>query len=167
MCSLCYSACNTRAPYCHLWPVRLYRILPHYLINDTILPKKDFEHKVCFDYSTSCVWIISLSEKKWAKFYHKYTQVFMQNTRYSYKILIKPGIFYTYFREILKYQILWKYVPGGAEFVPRGETDGHAKLTVVFFFRNFANAPEDNTECIQTCIRNVHVVSVRLSLLWL
>jgi len=34
MCSLCYSACNAYAPCCHLWPVRLYRIFPHYIIND-------------------------------------------------------------------------------------------------------------------------------------
>ena len=27
-------------PYCHLCPVRLYSIFPHYLINDTIFGKK-------------------------------------------------------------------------------------------------------------------------------
>ena len=29
-------ACNAHAPYCHTWPLRLYNIFPHYLINDTI-----------------------------------------------------------------------------------------------------------------------------------
>jgi hypothetical protein len=31
---------SMRVLYCHLWPVRLYHILPHYLINGTILRKK-------------------------------------------------------------------------------------------------------------------------------
>ena len=40
ICSLRYPAYNLHAPYCHLWPVRLYSILPLYLINNTILGKK-------------------------------------------------------------------------------------------------------------------------------
>jgi len=36
------------APYCHLWPDRLYKIFPHYLINGTIFEKKVTEHKMCF-----------------------------------------------------------------------------------------------------------------------
>ena len=36
ICSLRNLACNADAPYCHLWPVRLYHIFPHYLINGTI-----------------------------------------------------------------------------------------------------------------------------------
>jgi len=35
-----YPACNTHAPYCHLWPVPLYTSFLHYLINDTISEKK-------------------------------------------------------------------------------------------------------------------------------
>jgi len=35
-----YRAFNARAPYCHLWPVRLYTIFPQYLINGTIKKKK-------------------------------------------------------------------------------------------------------------------------------
>jgi len=34
-----YLACSARAPYCHLWPVRLYDIFPHYLMNGTIFGK--------------------------------------------------------------------------------------------------------------------------------
>jgi len=30
-CSLSYPACNAHAPHCHLWPVRLFSIFPHYL----------------------------------------------------------------------------------------------------------------------------------------
>jgi hypothetical protein len=37
--------------YCRLWPVWLYHIFPHYVINDTIFGKNVVEHKnVCFDF---------------------------------------------------------------------------------------------------------------------
>jgi hypothetical protein len=32
--------------YCHLWPVRLYNILQHYLINYTVLEKEIIEYKM-------------------------------------------------------------------------------------------------------------------------
>jgi hypothetical protein len=32
--------------YCHLWPVWLNHIFPHYLINGTIFRKEVIEHKV-------------------------------------------------------------------------------------------------------------------------
>jgi len=38
-CSLRYPACNSYAPYCHLWPVRLYNIFPRYLKNGEIFEK--------------------------------------------------------------------------------------------------------------------------------
>jgi len=40
VCSLRYPACSEHAPYCHLWPVRLYNNFPHYIINGTIFEKK-------------------------------------------------------------------------------------------------------------------------------
>ena len=45
VCSLRYPACNAHVPYCHLCPVRLYNIFPHYLINDTIFKKKYWTKK--------------------------------------------------------------------------------------------------------------------------
>jgi len=42
--------CNAHASYCHLWPVRLYIIFPHYLINGTIFEKKIIERKMRFDF---------------------------------------------------------------------------------------------------------------------
>jgi hypothetical protein len=39
VCNLRYSASNAHAPYCHLWPVRLCNIFPHYVINVTIFDK--------------------------------------------------------------------------------------------------------------------------------
>jgi len=47
-CSLSYPAGKAHAPYCHLWPVRLQNIFPHYLINGTIFFWKEVtEHKMC------------------------------------------------------------------------------------------------------------------------
>jgi len=42
VCSLRYPVCNAHAPYCHLWPVRLYSICPHYVNNVTIFEKKSY-----------------------------------------------------------------------------------------------------------------------------
>jgi len=49
VCSLMYSACNAHAPYCYLWPVRLYDIFPHYLVYGTIFGGGGgvTEHKIC------------------------------------------------------------------------------------------------------------------------
>jgi len=44
--SITYSECVSvalfiqHAPYCHLWPVRLYKIFPHYIIKGTIFLEK-------------------------------------------------------------------------------------------------------------------------------
>jgi hypothetical protein len=40
--------------YCHLWPVRLYHIVPHCLINRTVVERNIFEHEMCF-YSSHIV----------------------------------------------------------------------------------------------------------------
>jgi hypothetical protein len=46
-----YPACNSHAPYCHPWPVRLYNLFSHYLINCTIIEKNkllDIKCVFCF-----------------------------------------------------------------------------------------------------------------------
>jgi len=48
ICSLRYPALKTHAPYCHLWPVLLYIISPHYLIEGTNLEKKVLNVKHMF-----------------------------------------------------------------------------------------------------------------------
>jgi len=42
------SACAVLHYY--LWPVWLYHIFPHYLINDMIFGGKNTEYKMCFDF---------------------------------------------------------------------------------------------------------------------
>jgi hypothetical protein len=53
-----YPSCKAYAPYfifCHLWPVWLYHICPHYLIKVRIFRENVIEHKMCFDLSTGSV----------------------------------------------------------------------------------------------------------------
>jgi len=67
VCNLSCAGCKANAPYCHLWPVRLYNTFPQYLITGTIFEKKVTEHKMCvWIFSTPFVWNISHSKKKWA-----------------------------------------------------------------------------------------------------
>jgi len=55
VCSLRYPACNTHAPYCHLWSVRWYSIFTHYLKNSAIFEEiKSIEQKcVVLDFPTN------------------------------------------------------------------------------------------------------------------
>ena len=47
--SLRYLVCNTRSPYCHLWPARLYKVFAHFLLNGTVLGGKN-KQRLCFDF---------------------------------------------------------------------------------------------------------------------
>ena len=68
VCSLRYTACNAHAPYCHLWPLWLYSIFPHCLINGMIFGEKVTAHKMCvLIFSTTFVWSISHAKKNWAR----------------------------------------------------------------------------------------------------
>jgi hypothetical protein len=64
ICSLIYPAWNVHAPYCHLWPVRLYYIFPHYLKKrHDFRGKKNPEH-MCFDFLYNfCLNHFSLQEE--------------------------------------------------------------------------------------------------------
>ena len=70
--SLGYPTCNTHAPCGYLWPVRLYNIFKHYLINDTIFRKKKLLNVICVSiFSTTFTWNISHSKKNWARYDQK------------------------------------------------------------------------------------------------
>jgi len=52
---------NAYAPYCHMSPVLLYNIFPHYLIKDAIWgAKKIIKKNVCFDFLYSIASNISI-----------------------------------------------------------------------------------------------------------
>jgi len=101
--SLSYPACNAHAPYCHLLPVRLYYIFPHYLINGTIFPKQLL--------ATKCVsWFLY-------NFCLRTERDMIKNVYWSsckVPLLLcdfnDTWIFPTIFRKIFKHQITWKSV---------------------------------------------------------
>jgi hypothetical protein len=143
VCSLKYPACNAHAPFCDLWPARLYHIFPHYLIKGiTFGQKKWWVIKyvlICF---TTVVWNISHSERNWVRCNHKRTciHVFVCSSRYFCQILTKVD-FFIHFRKLFKYQISWK----SDELEPSSSmrTDRHTdKTKIVAAFRNFANVPK-------------------------
>ena len=48
VCSFRYAACNTHASCCQVWPILLYSIFPHRLINGTFFEKKFLNVKCLF-----------------------------------------------------------------------------------------------------------------------
>jgi hypothetical protein len=125
--------------YCRLWLVWLYHIFPHYLINGTILGKKVAEYKTCFDFIYNFCWNISHSNKNWAGYYHKCTQVFMWSARYSCQIFIKTWILSTGFLENTRISNFMNTRPVETELFHADRRTDMKKLIVAF--RNFANAP--------------------------
>jgi hypothetical protein len=127
--------------YCHLWPVRLYHIFPHYFTNCTILGKKVIEHKTCvFIFSAIFVWNISHSKNNSARYYHRCTQVFMQSTRYFCQILTKlefsPQVFETCS------DTKFHENPSSASLFFSIRTDRQTEMMkIAVVFCNFVNAP--------------------------
>jgi len=110
ICSFLHPACNAHLPYFHLWPAQLWNIFPLHLINGKIFRKKVTEHKTCvLIFSTTFVWNISHSKKKWVRndkkcisvhvlyplFVSNYNETwifltFLKNTQISYFMKIHP-----------------------------------------------------------------------------
>jgi hypothetical protein len=89
VCSLRYPQGEAHAPYCHLWPVRIYHSLIQYLINGAIFEKKNklLNTKCVLTFSTAFVWNISISKKKWARY--KKRMLVTLSAQYSCEILMK------------------------------------------------------------------------------
>jgi hypothetical protein len=160
VCRLGYPACNAHAPYCHLWPIRLYYI---FFTSQKWLDfrKEVTEHKMCdFIFSTTFVWKISHSKKKWESYNHKCTLVFMHSIRYSCQISMKLDRFSTN-TQIEKFH---KSPSRGSRVVPHRRADRRrdrqtdtTKLIVAF--SNFANSPKNgviNYKCATA--ENVHIM---------
>jgi hypothetical protein len=145
-----YTACNAHAPYCHLWPVRVYKISSHYLINARFSEEKKLLNVKCvLIFSTNFVWNISHSKKNWAKCGEKYLFIFISCTQYSCQILMKLK----FARQIFeKYENFMKISSVGAElfhadWLTDGRTDGPTDMTkLIVAFLNFANAPKSGAK---------------------
>ena len=80
VCSLRYLACNVHVPYCHLCPVWVCHIFPHYLIKG-VIKKKVIDYKMCvLIFSTTFVCNISHSKINSARHDQKPILVLMQST---------------------------------------------------------------------------------------
>jgi hypothetical protein len=92
VCSLRYTACNASAPYYHLWPVSLYNIFPHYLLNRTIFEKKFIARKICvLSLSTNFVRKISCSKKNLARYGEKCI-LFLQLRTVALRLIVRPWL---------------------------------------------------------------------------
>jgi len=135
VCSLRYPVCNAHAPYCNLWPVRLYKMFPNYLINGKIFEKKFLKLK--------CVFWFCLQILKHFSFLEKLNEIWSEmDIGLQAKCSLLLSDFNenssTYFRKILLILNFMKIGVVGAELL-RGETV-MTKLNVAL--RNFSKAPE-------------------------
>jgi len=111
VCSLSYTAGNAHAPYCHLWPVFLYHIFPHYLVNSMIIGKKVFENKTCFD-CTTCFGNTSHSEENSRDLWSLSQMYFGLHVKYTLLLsdFNETWILLPDFQKILKkHQISWNF----------------------------------------------------------
>jgi hypothetical protein len=146
--SLIYPACKVHVPYCHLWPVQLYNIFPHYLTNGKIFEKNDRTYNVYFDFLykflSESFLILRRIQLGITINVHRYN-------RYSCHILGKLEFSWEIFEKYPTIKIR-KNPSSGSQVVPCGRTHGHTdttKLNVALL--NFAKAPKDTLRCGSEC----------------
>ena len=116
ICSLRCPACNAHAPYCHLWPVRLYYIF------STLSHKGGNVRKKNNSWTSKCVFWFDFNVsfyKELMMMMIKNLLVFTQSTRYSCQILMKYGFSRQYSN--IKFH---RNPSTGSPVVPYGRTDG-------------------------------------------
>jgi len=78
VCIFRYPACSAHAPYCHLWPARVYCILPRYLAQGTIYGKQLLNTKCVFlNFCATFFRNVSHSKNNGATYDKKCVLVFM------------------------------------------------------------------------------------------
>ena len=122
---------------CHLWPIRLYYISLHYLINATIAGKKTkaIAHKMCLIFSTTFVWNISHYKKNWTRYYKN-----IPWTSCTVTVVLKLDFLYRFFFN-LNISNFMKIRPLGGELVHSDRRTDMTKLIVAV--RNFAKTPKE------------------------
>jgi hypothetical protein len=135
VCNLSYPASNAHAPYCHLWPARLYKIFPHNLIKSRFSKKK-----MLWDIKN--VWfgfLVHVSSEKCRIVRRLERGMILKNLYWSsckvsavsLSDFNETRIFSAYFLKILKYQISWKLI----QWEPSCSTwtNGNTDWTDIFF----------------------------------
>jgi len=79
-------------------------------------------------FSTTSVWNIAHSKKKWVRYDQKHTLVFMQTTRYSRQILMKLEFPQHIKKKKYSNIIFHEDMYFGSYSVPCGQMDRHAKV---------------------------------------
>ena len=83
------SNCNAHAPYCRLWPTRVYNNIPPYVIQCTFFEKKKNEHKLYVLMLSATLGEIFPILKEKTMYYHNFLWVFMQRYPFFRQIFIK------------------------------------------------------------------------------
>jgi len=127
------SASFLPAVYGHVWPVWLYHLFPHYLINSAIFGKNVFEHKMCIViFSTTCVKNTSHSLEEFSEVLS--WMCISLNVKYPLFLSHFNGtwIFFTEFRKSSNIKF-YEICPVGAKlFHADGRTDRHDKANSHF-----------------------------------
>ena len=97
------------------------------------------EHKMCILISsTTFVWHISHSKKKWARCDKKCLMVFMSSTRYYFSILFTLEFSWQFFFQKYSNIKCHENPSIASRVVPWGQTDGQTYMKkLIFAFRNF------------------------------
>ena len=136
VCSLRYPACNAHGPYCYLWPVWLYSIFPHYLINGTIFGKKIIELEIRV--------LISCALRSETFLILRRTERDMVKNVYLMLVVFnEAGLSLSDCRKFsnIKFNVNSSC---GNPAVPCGRTDGQTHMTkLTTAFRSFACAPKN------------------------
>jgi hypothetical protein len=151
-CPACKSHLFYGALYCHVWPVWLYHIFPHYLIKRTIFGKHLLYIK-CVVLIFSTTFVGNISQENSAR---DIINVHTRRSKSTSGLHVKCPLFLSDFNEtwisstefrkkIHKYQISWKSFQWEASCSMRAgrRTDGQTDMTkLTVAFRSFANAPK-------------------------